>query len=235
MNTLIVTGGTGGLGSVVTRKLINDGYSCVVPYRRERHAQELRASLPPDKRNQLLLMESDLLKDENADAVIEASMYHGELYGLVHLLGGFRPLDTIANTDVGDWDFLMELNLRQYFIFSRLVMQKLRERGEGRIVGIASMQALHPGAKHAAYGVSKAGVITLTKILADEGREHGVTANCIAPSVIKTEKNMVWGSEEEQAAWVTPEELAGTIAWLVSPEARSVNGTVVQALGKMGI
>jgi NAD(P)-dependent dehydrogenase (short-subunit alcohol dehydrogenase family) len=235
MNTLIITGGTGGLGSAVTKKLIENGYNCVVPYRNEKEAQDLRASLAPDKRDQLLLMEADLMKDESAEHIVEASMHHGDVYGLVHLLGGFKPPAPIAEYEVRDWDFMMNLNLRSYYIFSRLVMQKLQERGEGRIIGIAAMQALKPGAKHGAYGVSKAGVVALTKILADEGREFGVTANAIAPSVIKTDANMEWGSEEDAKNWVTPAEIADTIAWLLSAEARSVNGSVVQAFGKMGL
>ena len=235
MKSVLVTGGTGALGKVVTRRLIDDGYRCIVPYRTEQEAQQLRASIEPQRRDQLFLLEADLLRESEIDRVVDAALAFGDVYGLVHLLGGIRGFQSIADTSVEDWDALFQLNLRPLFLFSRLLMRHFRERGEGRIVSIGAMAAVKPAANQAGYGVSKAGVSALTKILADEGRAFGVTANCILPSVIRTEANLEWGSDEDVPKWVTPEEIAGTVAYLLRPEAAGVNGSDIRLFGGLGV
>ncbi len=235
MKSVLITGGTGALGSIVTRRLIDEGYRCVVPYRSEKEAQELRALIAPQQRDQLFLLEADLLAEGEPQRVFDAAATQSELYGFVHLLGGIRGFQSIADTPVEDWDFLMNLNLRPLFLFSRLIMRHFQEHGGGRIVTIGAMAAVKPSATQAGYGVSKAGVAALTKILADEGRAFGVTANCILPSVIKTGANLSWGTEEDIPEWVTPEEIAATIAFLLAPEASGVNGSDIRLFGKLNI
>jgi NAD(P)-dependent dehydrogenase (short-subunit alcohol dehydrogenase family) len=235
MKSILITGGTGALGSTVTRRLVAEGYRCVVPYRNETEAQHLRALMVPQQRDQLFLLEADLLSEREIERVFDATTTQTPLYGFVHLLGGIRGFQSIADTPIEDWDFLFSLNLRPLFLFSRLVMRHFREQGAGRIVTIGAMAAVKPAANQAGYGVSKAGVSALTKILADEGRAFGVTANCILPSVIDTEANRSWGSEEDMRKWVKPEEIAGTIAYLLRDEASGVNGSDIRLFGKLSI
>ena len=134
-------------------------------------------------------------------------------------------------SEVKDFDFLMNLNLRSYYLASREAMKLLAGGSGGRIVGIASMQGIRPGAKHGGYGVAKAGVVALTSILADEGHEHGITANAIAPSIIDTPANREWGSAEDIKKWVTPQQIAEAIEHLLSDAGKAVNGSVIQAFG----
>ncbi|MBE0642833.1 MAG: SDR family NAD(P)-dependent oxidoreductase [Bacteroidetes bacterium] len=235
MKSILITGGTGALGSVVTHRLIDEGYRCVVPYRNEQEAQLLRARIAPQQRDQLFLLEADLLTEGEPDRVFDAAITQSALYGFVHLLGGIRGFQSIAETPVEDWDFLFNLNLHPLFLFSRLAMKHFREQGAGRIITIGAMAAVKPSANQAGYGVSKAGVSALTKILADEGRSFGVTANCILPSVIKTDANLSWGAEEDIPDWVTPGEIAGTINYLLSTEASGVNGSDIRLFGKLNI
>ena len=208
MNTIIITGGAGALGSAVTQNLLEKNYKCVVPYRSETEAQALRAASRPDRRDQLLLLEADLLNDAEVERVVDAAASYGDLHGLVHLLGGVKGFQPIAETDPEDWDFLMNLNLRSYFMIGRLVMQKLKERGSGRIVGIASMQGIKPTAGSAGNGVAKAGVIALTKILADEGRDYGVTANAVAPGIIPPRLCDADESARAPGRWATSRQAA---------------------------
>jgi NAD(P)-dependent dehydrogenase (short-subunit alcohol dehydrogenase family) len=83
--------------------------------------------------------------------------------------------------------------------------------------------------------VSKAGVSALTKILADEGRAFGVTANCILPSIIKTDANLAWGSEDDAETWISPEEIAASVCYLLSSKASGVNGSDIRLFGGMNI
>jgi len=235
MKSVLIPGGSGALGSAVTLRLINEGYHCTVPYRNTGEAQDLRAHIAPQQRDQLLLLEADLLDDGDVARVFEnAKQQHG-LYALVHILGGIKGFQPIAETSIEDWDILMNLNLRALFVMARLAMKHFHESGQGCIVTIGAMAAVKPGASQAGYGVAKAGVSALTKILADEGREHGVTANCILPSVIKTDANLEWGSEDDIPKWITPEEIAGTISYLLRDEAGGVNGSDIRLFGQLNV
>ncbi|MDX9759166.1 MAG: SDR family oxidoreductase [Bacteroidota bacterium] len=235
MKSVLIPGGTGALGHAVTHRLIDEGYRCIVPYRSESEAQRLRAGIVPQQREQLFLLEADLLRDDEVARVFEAAVTIDPLHGFVHLLGGIRGFQTIADTSIEDWDALIQLNLRPLFLFSRLIMSHFRANGFGRIITIGAMAAAKPAAKQAGYGVSKAGVSALTKILADEGRDFGVTANCILPSVIDTPANREWGTDEEIARWVSPEEIAGTISFLLREDAAGVNGSDIRLFGKLNI
>jgi len=236
MKTLIITGGTGGLGSVVTRRLLEEGYKCVVPFRSVEEAQALRASIEPQKRDLLLLInEEDAVTEEAVERVIEAAGDFGTIYGLIHLLGGIRKFEPISATDTADFDFLLNLNLRSYFLYAKPVMKVLEHHCEGRIVGIAAMQGVKPAAASGGYGVAKAGVIALTKILAEEGKQSGITANCIAPGIIRTKANLEWGTEEEAKQWTRPEEIASAVLFLLSEQGVGVNGSVLQLFGGFSI
>jgi NAD(P)-dependent dehydrogenase (short-subunit alcohol dehydrogenase family) len=235
MKNVLITGGTGGLGGAVTTRLIQEGYRCIVPYRSPEPAQQLRVSIAPQQRDQLFLIEADMTTPEDVERVFEAMQSFGTLYGLAHLIGGIRGFQTIRETPVVDWQELLTMNLTSFFLSVRLAMQVFEQSKEGRIVSISAMGGVKPSANQAGYGVSKAGVIALTKILADEGRAHGVTSNCIAPGIIDTPANRAWGSEADFPSWVKPEEIAGAVVYFLSDKAAAVNGSVLQLFGGLNI
>lgn len=226
---ILVTGGTGGLGAIVTRGLLDLGYQCVVPYRSETEAEKLLSSLSPSGKERLQLRVVDALHEEGVQTVFKAvDACEARFYALVHLLGGIKPLQEISKTMVEDWDFVHALNVRSYFLFAREAMKRFEKYQEGRIVSIGAKSALQPSAKQSTYGLAKSAVIMLTKIIAEEGKRMGVTANCIAPGIIATPANLEWGSEAEMNSWVTPQEIAEKIFFLISPAAGSVTGSVVE-------
>lgn len=235
MNTVLLTGGTGALGAVVAPRLVADGYRLIVPYISEKEAIRFRASAAPDVIEPTTFIRADMLNQDEVERVFASFPSGHRLYSLVHLLGGVRSFKPVAETTPEDWDELMRLNLRSLFLAARLAMRVFQENGGGRIVTVGAMAGIKPSATQSAYGVSKAGVIALTGILADEGRSHGVTVNCVAPSIIRTAANLEWGSEAEAKDWVTPEEIAATISFLLSPAAAGVNGTVIRAFGALNI
>jgi 3-oxoacyl-[acyl-carrier protein] reductase len=235
MKTILLPGGTGGLGATVTLKLIAQGYRCVVPYNDLSQAQQLRARIAPQQRDQLLLVEADMLDSAEVERVFSIADSEADLYALVHLLGGIRGFQPIAETSVEDWDHLLNLNLRSLFLVSRLAMRSFEKKGQGRIVTIGAMAAVKPAASQAGYGVAKAGVSALTKILADEGRAYGVTANCILPGIIVTEANLSWGAEDEIPKWTPPEHIADAVAYFLSENAASVNGSDLRLFGGLNI
>lgn len=228
MKSILVPGGAGALGSAVVDALIARDFHVILPKKTSRTAI---ASQP-----HVTTIDADATDERDVDRIYETIEKNDwNLFGLVHLLGGIRSFSPIADSSVEDWDALMNLNLRSFYLFARRAMKVFTRNQAGRIVSIASMAAAKPAAKQAAYGVAKAGVVALTKILADEGRAIGVTANAIAPSVIDTPANREWGSPEEITTWVTPQEIASMIVSFISDESRSINGSVIQMFGKMNV
>jgi NAD(P)-dependent dehydrogenase (short-subunit alcohol dehydrogenase family) len=235
MKSILLPGGTGALGSVVVHRLVSEGYRCVVPYQSVDEAQKLRTQFAPQQRDQLLLIEADMLDEHAVARVVDAAVSGGDLYGLVHLLGGIRGFQHIAETSIEDWDFLINLNLRSLFLTARLVMKEFSAKHGGRIVTVGAMASVKPAASQAGYGVAKAGVSALTKILADEGRQSGITANCILPGIIVTDANLSWGAAEDIPKWTPPADIAAAVSYLLSDAAGSVNGSDVRLFGGLNV
>ena len=127
---------------------------------------------------------------------------------------------------------MLELNATSGFLASRAFLPLMVEARRGWIVFVGSKTALHPFAGGVPYSVSKAAVVALTKALAVELRDQGVTVNCVLPSVIDTPADRAESPDADVSRWVTPEEFADTILWISSSAAREISGAVVPVYGR---
>ena len=148
---------------------------------------------------------------------------------MVHLVGGIRAGEPIASTSPDDVDAMMQLNFTTTFNVLRAAMPVLIANGGGSIITIGAKAVLHPTARRAAYAAAKAAVVSLTLSAAEEGRVHGVRANCIVPDIIRTSANLTWGAPDEIATWVSPEEIASVMVDLLQPDC-AITGTVIPML-----
>ncbi len=106
--------------------------------------------------------------------------------------------------------------------------------GEGTIISIGAEPALSPSAKKGGYVAAKAGVIALTNVIAEEGKDAGVNANCIVPTVIHTKANEEWGSPEEIPKWTKPEgHLLRCVYSFLAEAGKAVNGAVIRMPNRM--
>lgn len=222
MNTVIVTGAGGGIGSVVVPHLLANGWAVLAvdvyfPDRKGLEAQGASVFI------------TDLT---SADATTEAMReLPSDTYGLVHLTGGIVPGNAVQDTSDADVQKMFMLNTFTFFNISRAVMPVLQKNG-GSIVSIGAQAVLQPASNRSAYASSKAAVAALTLALAEEGRSHGVRANCILPSIVSTQANLEWAEGNAADAWVKPEEIASTIAHLLDPTC-DVTGTLIPMYGKL--
>ncbi len=204
MKTVVITGGTGGLGTEVTARLSRD-YRCIVLYRG--HAPDGVEGVQAD-----LLDETSV---RNAFAQI------GELYALVHLAGGFAPGD-VASTSFATWTQMLSLNTTAAFLAIREALPLLTK--PGRIVAVSSISSIKHAAGVAAYTVSKAALNTLVETTALEQKGSGITVNAILPDSMATPAML----ESMDASKLVPlGRVAETIAFLLSDAAASISGALV--------
>lgn len=221
LRPVLITGGTGGLGHAVVRRLLPE-YRCIVPYIVDHEWQSLQQhvadSAASEQLHGLLLDITDAAAVDQA--VQELRAQHGPLYGVVHLAGGFSG-GSVAETSLDDWNKLLALNLTSAFIVLHATVPQLQERGEGRIVTIGSAAAQPRPAGLVAYNVTKVGIGVLTDSLAHELKQTKITANTVLPGSMATPAML---SQMPRDQLVPIERVAETIAFLLSDAAGGITG-----------
>ena len=148
---------------------------------------------------------------------------------------GIFVIEPFEETSLASWQRTIDVNLTGGFLVSRAVLPDMRERGYGRIVAIGSSAGVTGGTKSvAAYAASKAGLMTLTKSIANEYASFGVTANALAPTLIDTD--MIAGMRQLEdripvGRFGRPGEVADLVAYLASEHAGFITGAVVDING----
>ncbi|RZV44029.1 MAG: SDR family oxidoreductase [Acidimicrobiia bacterium] len=231
MKTALITGGTGGLGRALAPLLIARGYQLGITYLIPAEAETLETELQPDP-DQVLLRRVDSSDPEAVTAFAkDAAERFGSIDALVALVGGWAGGTDVEDTDDVRFERMLDLNLRSTFYSVRAVLPYLREVGKGRIVTVGSRAAIDNPYGQAAFNVAKAGVVALTKSVANELRGTEITANALLPSVIDTPATREAMPYADYVDWPTPAEIAGVIAFMLSEEAAVMNGATVPVYG----
>lgn len=171
---------------------------------------------------------ADLTDPAAANAVAERvrEATSGRVHGVVHLAGGFAASGPIAESDPAIWHRQLAMNATTAYMTARAFVPLLRNV-KGSLVFFAS-EAVLPGAKMAnlaAYVASKSAVVSLMQVIAQEERAHGVRANAVAPTTIRTSDNVA--AMGADAPMVTREAVADVVLWLCSDASRAVSGQLV--------
>jgi NAD(P)-dependent dehydrogenase (short-subunit alcohol dehydrogenase family) len=224
---ILLTGGSGGLGQGLIPLALRRGAHVTIPYLTEKSVENLRKKLAGNSIDQILFVRADMTNEQDVQRVI-AAMQNIDI--LIHLIGGFSMGPTHAYT-LQKWQKQINLNLTSAFLTSKHSLIRMRQQNYGRIVTIASRAALEPAAEMAAYSASKAGVIALTKSIAEETKGMNITANVILPSIIDTPNNRKNMGPQQAHKWVKPESLAQVILFLASEEAKDIRGSAVTVYG----
>lgn len=225
---VVVTGGTGALGTAVVGALVEAGAVCHVPYIHAAEANRFGLRSHP----RVKLIGPVELTDETA----VTRLYDGvpRLWASIHLAGGFA-MAAVVNTTKGDLLKQVEMNLVTAFLCCRAAVNAMiRAKGGGRIVNVAARPALEwrTGAGMAAYTASKAAVAALTVALAEEVAKEDILVNAIAPSIMDTPANRAAMPNADYAQWPKVDEVAATILFLASPENKVTRGGIVPVYGK---
>lgn len=230
--TFVVTGGTGGLGTALVRRLNARGYRLAVTYLMPDEAEAFEEEFEVDD-EQLLLTRVDATNPEAVATLFKnVSDKWGEIHGLCSLVGGWAGGRDVEETDEVRLERMLDLNLRSAFYAVRSAVPYLKESGWGRIVLVGSRGAVDFPEGQAAFNIAKAGVIALGKTLAGELEGSGVTANVLMPSVIDTPATRESLPYADYVNWPTPDEIAAVAEFLMSDESEVMNGALVPVYGR---
>jgi len=232
--TVVITGGTGGLGTAVVDALLAAGATCHIPYVVEAEAQSFRHRGHPA----VTLYPQVNLTDETAVGRFYAQV--PDLWASIHLAGGFA-FGAIKSAAKAVLAAQLDLNVVTCYLSCRgaiAVMAARQENGPvvgGRIVNVAARPALEwrSGANMAAYAASKAAVAALTVALAEEVVKDRILVNAVAPSILDTPANRKSMPQADFAAWPKVEEVTRTILFLASPDNKVTRGAVVPVYGQV--
>lgn len=226
----VVGGGAGALGRAVVTTLLERGARVAVPFRSAAAWESLRDELGGD--GALWGGPADLADPASAAAFVdEAAARLGGLDGVAALAGAYAGSATLEAAPVREWDDMLRANLRTAYGLCRASLPHLLKRG-GSVVTVASRLAEAGGAGAAAYAVSKAAVVALTRVLALENRDRGVRFNCVMPGIIDTPANRAAMPAADASSWTASSEIARVVVFLLSPDSAAVNGAVVPVDGK---
>jgi NAD(P)-dependent dehydrogenase (short-subunit alcohol dehydrogenase family) len=221
---VLITGANGGLGTFVTAAFLAAGAQVVGTSR------QIDGAAFPNPRFEGI--PADLTRPHNAARLVaDAVEKFGKIDVLVHTAGGFAGGAPIHETDNATWDTMLDLNLRAGINILRAVIPAMREKSRGRIVAIGSRAGVEPSANIAAYGATKAALVSLVKTAALENRKLGITANVILPGTIDTPANRRSDPNADRSKWVSPQKLAALALFLASDDAAEITGAAIPVYG----
>lgn len=227
----VITGATGGLGSVLTRDLADRGVNLALLDRDAKRLTDLTSGLSlPESR--FLAQTVDLLNPAETRTAAEAVVARfGHVDILLHLVGGWTGGKTLLEVPADDLAFMLNQHVWTSFNVVQAFVPHLITNGWGRVVMVTSPYAARPSAKGGPYAVGKAGQEALMLTLAQELKGTGVTANLLQAKTIDIKREKVNAPAPQNAGWTTPEELSAAIQYLLSEEAGTVSGAKIPLFG----
>ncbi len=241
----IVTGGSRGLGREIALAFAKAGAKVVVASRKLEGVEGVAAEIEAQG-GTALAVAAHVGSEDAVAALVERTV---EAYGGVDIAlnnAGTNPhFGPVTTATASQWDKIIEVNVRGAFFLCQQVMPIMQERGGGKIINMASVAGIKPQPGMGVYSVSKAGLIMLTQVLAQELGQFNIQVNAIAPGVIKTRfSSVLWQTPAlaESIQKHTPlgrlgevDDVVGAALYLASPLSNYVTGTVLLIDGGMHV
>jgi NAD(P)-dependent dehydrogenase (short-subunit alcohol dehydrogenase family) len=221
----LITGANGGLGRFITEAFLAAEAKVVGVSR------SIQASDFPH--TEFTALRAELSGGEAARKVAGDIMTRfGRVDVLVHAMGGFAGGKSVAETDDATLDKMLDLNYRSAFFVARAVLPHMRRQGGGRILAVASRQAVEPGAMVGAYSASKAALVALIRTIALENKDRSVSANTVLPGTMDTPANRAADPQADPSQWVQPAKVAALLVHLASDAGGQVTGAAIPIYGR---
>jgi NAD(P)-dependent dehydrogenase (short-subunit alcohol dehydrogenase family) len=207
---LLIFGANGALGSGVTKVLSSKDYGKI-------HLFDFKfADITDDGKTKKHIVK-DLSVEENVkEAFANVKPDKNTVFFLFSTVGGFAGGKKIWESDVEEWNKMMQINLNTSYLLAKHFSLLVKNSHSGSLCFTAAYTGLYPEEGKAAYGTSKAALVHLVKTLAEEGKAINLSANAIAPYIIDTPANREWMKDANYDSWMKPDEIAELIQLLFS-------------------
>ena len=229
--TVLIAGGTGGLGRAVSLAFLGQRAQVIVPYRKESGFAELKASAGAAA-SSLAGYSVDVTNEASvAEFIAQVAASHGRIDAFVNTVGGYAGGAPLWESEPQSLETMLTLNLRAGYVLARAVVPVMLKQGGGAIVNTAGSAAIDHPAGAAAYAASKAAAVAMMASLAADLKGTGVRVNSILPSMIDTPENRKAMPGADFSKWPKPEAIARVILFLCSEEARLIHGASIPVYG----
>lgn len=230
--TAVITGGTGGLGTALVRRMLRQNYRLAISYLLPEEADRFEREFEVDE-STVTLRRVDATNPEAVNGFMkEVADQFGSINVVAALVGGWAGGRDVEETDDVRLERMLDLNLRSAFYAVRAGIPYLKAAGWGRILLVGSRAAFENPAGQAAFNISKAGVVALGKTVAQELEGTGVTANVLLPSVIDTPAMRATAPYADYFTWPTPDEIAAVAEFILSDESSVISGAAIPVYGR---
>ncbi|MBK8175012.1 MAG: 3-oxoacyl-[acyl-carrier-protein] reductase [Rhodospirillales bacterium] len=235
----LVTGGSGAIGAAIARALASQGAIVGISGTRISALERIAADLPATAK----VLPADLAADGAAEALASAANEAlGQVDILVNNAGITRDGLALRMSDA-DWNAVLDVDLSAPFRLTRALLRGMVKRRWGRIIGITSVVAAIGNPGQTNYAAAKAGMIGMTKALAHEVANRGITANCVAPGFIESDMTAALPEARRQAVLSAvpagrlgaPEDIAACVVYLAAEEGAYVTGQTLHVNGGMAM
>ncbi|GAB4024079.1 SDR family NAD(P)-dependent oxidoreductase [Spirosoma koreense] len=227
MATVFITGAAGGLGHTVTRTLLTQGHRIITT----RHRDEDPQKLPSETSGLLVTYEVDLADEAQVAAVIERAVAEqGPIDAAVLLAGGYAG-GSLLETTGALIDQMMTINFKTaYHVVQPLFAHMSQQATGGKFILVGARPALDAtaGKEAVAYALSKSLLVQLSEIINVSGKAHRIVSTVIAPSIIDTPLNRTYMPDADFDAWVKPQTIADTIAFVLFGEGQALRESVLK-------
>lgn len=234
MKTVLITGGSRGIGKAMVELFASNGYSVAFTYK----SSDVEARTLSNKTGALAIKADS----ESESDIISAVKKTTELYGGIDVLinnAAVSSFGILSDISLEEWNRVMNTSVTAAFLYSKAVLSQMIKKKQGRIINISSVWGLVGASCEVHYSTAKAALIGFTKALAKEVGPSGITVNAIAPGVINTDMNRAISDEDMRAlADETPlgrigepAEIANAALFLASDEAGFITGDVLNISG----
>jgi NAD(P)-dependent dehydrogenase (short-subunit alcohol dehydrogenase family) len=236
----VVTGGSRGIGAAICARLAADGHDIVIGYRTDASAADAVAERVRGAGRRCVTVRLDTADDADVDRLFDTAAELGPVTGLVNNAAISGPNGPLVDADPAGIRRALDVNVTGYLLCARRAVRDMSRTGGGAIVNISSAAATlgSPG-QYVHYAASKAAVDAMTVGLAKEVAPAGIRVNCVAPGIIWTEFHQDPQRPAKLASAIPmgrsgqPEEIAGAVAWLLSPDASYATGAILRVAGGM--
>jgi NAD(P)-dependent dehydrogenase (short-subunit alcohol dehydrogenase family) len=226
----IITGAGRGVGRATTRLFAREGARVVAFSQNGTHLQETVAEIDGKERlDRVITIEGDVAREEDVRVLFQRTM---EAFGRVDMLvncAGIVLVQPFVEMDITTWDRVLAVNLRGTFLCCREAFRIMAQQQQGVIINMSSLSGVKGVEKFpglSAYNVSKAGVASLTEILAVEGKAYNIRVCAVSPGAIDTE--MLRQAAPHLRAGMTAEDMAEILLFLAGDSGRKLSGTNIE-------